>query len=57
MVKEVKDEEMVTITRKEYDSLQRSERKLCALENGGVDNWSWYSEAMSEFYKEEEEEM
>ena len=32
-------EEMVTITKKEYESLLESERKLTALQNNGVDNW------------------
>lgn len=34
------------ITRKEYDSLLASEKKLDALESGGVDNWQWYDESL-----------
>lgn len=27
--------------------------KLCALENGGVDNWCWYGDSINEFLKRE----
>lgn len=36
--------------------LERSNRKLKALEQGGVDNWEWYSESLKHFFKEEEQE-
>lgn len=39
-------EEMVTITKKEYDSLCEDAAKLTALECAGVDNWSGYDFAM-----------
>lgn len=31
--------------------------KLTALESGGVDNWGWYGESISEFCKEVKEEI
>ena len=30
---------------------QKDIDKLNALENGGVDNWEWYGEALSEWFK------
>ena len=35
-------EEMVTITKSEYDSLSEDSRWLSALECAGVDNWEGY---------------
>lgn len=46
-------EETITITKKEYQSLLQDSRKLAALENGGVDNWEWYSESLKELWEEE----
>jgi len=46
----------VQIDAKRLAELEKAERKLSALEAGGVDNWEWYSEAMSQFFKEEEQE-
>lgn len=37
-------------------SLEKAAKKLQALENGGVDNWEFYSESLQSFYKEEEQE-
>lgn len=48
------EDETITITKKEYNSLQRDSQKLAALEAGGVDNWEWYSESLKEFWEEEE---
>ena len=48
------NEETVTITKKEYDSLIRSAKVLLALEAGGVDNWEGYSESLQEFWAENE---
>ena len=48
-------EETITITRKEYNQLLEDSNKLRCLENNGVDNWTWYGEAMKEFYAEQEE--
>lgn len=50
-------EEMVTITKEKYDSLYRDSVKLNCLENGGVDNWEWYSYALQEYYKMFEDEV
>lgn len=30
--------------------------KLSCLEDGGVDNWEWYSESLKDYWGEEEEE-
>jgi len=40
------EEEMVTITKKEYDELKRVELKSIALEHAGVDNWEGYDYAI-----------
>jgi hypothetical protein len=48
-----KQEEMVTITKSEYEDLLLSEAKLNALECWGVDNWGGYGDALREFYKDE----
>lgn len=45
-------EQTITITVKRFKDLEMSEAKLTALENGGVDNWAWYSESLKDFYKE-----
>lgn len=36
------EEEMVIISRKEYDSLKEDSRLLARLEAAGVDNWEGY---------------
>ena len=38
-------DDTVTISRKEYDQLQKDAGMLNALEACGVDNWEGYSEA------------
>ena len=43
-----------TISNKEYEELLDRNRKLSALEAGGVDNWEWYSESLSQYYDDEE---
>lgn len=43
--------EIVSIPRQEFYSLKRAEAMLQALENGGVDNWDWHSEAYREYAK------
>ncbi len=43
-----------TISKKEYEELLDRNRKLSALEAGGVDNWEWYSESLSQYYGDEE---
>ena len=42
----------VTISASEYKKMQRDLAKLNALEAGGVDNWEWYSESLTEWHKE-----
>lgn len=42
------DEEMVTITLKEYNSLKWNRNLLECLEAAGVDNWEGYSDALEE---------
>ncbi len=49
-------DDTVTITKKEYEKLLRSEKLLDALHNGGVDNWDWYSDAYNEAFPEENDE-
>jgi hypothetical protein len=49
------NEEMITITKKQYDELVLNQKKLRALEAGGVDNWEWYGDSLREFLDEEEE--
>lgn len=44
-----------TISKEEYEELLDRDRKLTALENGGVDNWEWYDESLTRFYDHEEE--
>lgn len=42
------DNETVTISKKEYESLLDDRKWRLALESGGVDNWEWYSESLDE---------
>ena len=52
-------EEMITISKKEYDQLQKDSNFLAALEAAGVDNWCGYGEAyniLEEWKKEDEED-
>jgi hypothetical protein len=48
--------ETVTISKQDYEDLQRSAAKLQALENGGVDNWEYYSKSLEEYYAEWEDD-
>jgi hypothetical protein len=41
-------EGMAGIDSNRYKELLRSEEILNALYNGGVDNWEWYDESLSE---------
>lgn len=52
-------EEMVTITKEEYDQLVDRDFKLSCLENGGVDNWEWYCDSLQDggYFDEEEDEQ
>lgn len=38
--------ETIEITKLEYFNLRLDSEKLLRLENGGVDNWSWYGESI-----------
>jgi len=51
-------EPTITITKAKYDELLLAQRKLDALEAGGVDNWEWYDDSLKDagFYDDEEEE-
>jgi hypothetical protein len=51
----MKNEETVTISKKEYESLLEDSEMLLALQNAGVDNWDGYDYAL-ELLKEKEEE-
>lgn len=42
-------EPTVIITVKEYESLKDDSLMLSCLEDAGVDNWTWYDEAMNEY--------
>ncbi len=44
----------VQITKERLLELEKAEAKLTALENGGVDNWEWYGEAMDALLKQQE---
>lgn len=44
-----------TISKEEYEELLERDRKLSALEAGGVDNWEWYGESLAQFYADDED--
>ena len=44
--------ETVTISKQEYKELLVDSLILSGLENGGVDNWEWYSESINDFLDE-----
>jgi hypothetical protein len=48
------NEETITITRKEYESLKEDAKFLLALQSAGVDNWQGYDYAL-EILKEMED--
>lgn len=47
---------MAEITETRLAELLRTERKMQALETGGVDNWEWYGESLKDFHKEEDKQ-
>ena len=47
---------MVEISEERLADLERTERKMEALEAGGVDNWEWYGESLKDFWEEEDED-
>jgi hypothetical protein len=49
-------EEMIEITKAEYDRLVDRDFKLTCLENGGVDNWEWYSESLEDYFAAHDED-
>lgn len=49
------DDEMITITKKEYDALKEDEALLDALRAAGVDNWDGWDFA-HEMLNEEEKQ-
>lgn len=56
LIMDSNDSETVTISRKEYDQLQKDTDMLNALEACGVDNWEGYSKA-HKYLREQEEEQ
>lgn len=42
-----------TIAKEDYDELVHRNEILTALENGGVDNWEWYGESLSNYFGNE----
>lgn len=55
--KKEKKEKKYVLTESELSSLIEDNLELRALENGGVDNWVWYSESLSDSpYRDEDGE-
>lgn len=46
--------ELKLVPKDELADLIRASIILNYLENAGVDNWGWYGEALSDYYKDEE---
>ena len=44
------------ITKEEYDELIHRNEILEALEQGGVDNWEWYGESLSNYFADKKDE-
>lgn len=44
-----------SISKREYEELLDRDKKLSALEVGGVDNWEWYSESLAQYYDDDNE--
>lgn len=51
------EKDTVTISKKEYEDLLRSQAMLDTLEAHGVDNWEWYGDAMQEYYRKWEPDL
>jgi hypothetical protein len=47
------EENLITITLKEYKKFLESKEILDALYAGGVDNWEYYEESLKEIIKED----
>lgn len=43
----------VLVDEKELMQLRKDQTKLKALENAGVESWTWYGQAMKEIHREE----
>ena len=46
----------IELSASEYRKLERDLKKLRALEAGGVDNWEWYGESLTDWFKENDED-
>jgi len=44
----------ITISEDKYNELVRDQKKIRALEAGGVDNWEGYDDSLEEFWDEED---
>lgn len=53
-MKELMQEETITITKTEYEELLAAQRWVDCLEGAGVDNWEGYDEAVN-LYQEDAE--
>ena len=42
----------IILTETEFKGIYRGYLKYLALQNGGVDNWEWYSESLNYFLKD-----
>ena len=45
--------EYCLVPKEELKELLAARDKLLALESGGVDNWSWYSDSLNDYLKED----
>ena len=45
--------EYCLVPKEELKELLAAQDKLAALEYGGVDNWSWYSDSLNDYLKED----
>lgn len=42
----------IILTETEFKNIYRGYLKYLALQSGGVDNWEWYSESLSDFLRD-----
>lgn len=42
----------VVISHEQFIEFMRTDAELVALQSGGVDNWSWYDESMTEYFEQ-----
>lgn len=50
-------EKIYQVSENELVELIHDSMKLCALENGGVDDWEWYGISISDFEKANGDEL